>query len=140
MYHLSGDSGDDNITLGEKLTITFDQIVNLSSIDLRSEGHNFTGWAANATFLLNGVSTLLPQGVGLIALNQTGSVFTFEFGGATPDQFYLASMTAAAPAVPEPETYALMAAGGRAGTRVTAPPARRLRRGGSTIHGRPRKK
>ena len=111
VYHLSGDSGDDNITLGEKLTITFNQVVNLSSIGLRAEGHNFTGWAANATFLFNGVSMLLPQGVGAIALNQTGSVFTFEFGGATPDQFYLASMTAAAAAVPEPGSYALMAAG-----------------------------
>ena len=111
VYHLSGNGGDDNITVGEKLTITFDQVVNLSLIDLRSEGHNFTGWAANATFLFNGVATLLPQGVGSITLNQTGSVFTFVFGGATPDQFYLASMTAAAPAVPEPETYALMATG-----------------------------
>ena len=110
VYHLSGDSGDDNVTLGEKLTITFNQVVNLSSISLRSEGHNFTSWAANATFLFNGVSTLLPQGVDSIALNQTGSVFTFAFGGAAPDQFYLASMTAAA-AVPEPGTYALMAAG-----------------------------
>ena len=109
VYHLSGASGDDNITLGEKLTITFNQVVNLSSIGLRAEGHNFTGWAANATFLFNGVSTLLPQGVGAVALNQTGSVFTFEFGGTAPDQFYLASMTAAA--VPESGTYALMAAG-----------------------------
>ena len=45
-----------------------------------------------------------------MALKQCGTVFTFEFGGAHPDQFYLASMTAT-PAVPEPETYALMAFG-----------------------------
>ena len=45
VYHLSGNGGDDNITVGERLTITpFDQVVNLSLIDLRSEGHNFTGW------------------------------------------------------------------------------------------------
>jgi len=110
VYHLSGDTSDDNITLGEKLTITFTQAVNLTSIGLRAEGHNFTGWSTGATFLFNGTSTLLPQGTGSIALNQSGTVFTFEFGGAHPDQFYLASMTAT-PAVPEPETYALMAAG-----------------------------
>ena len=108
VYHKL-DNSDDNITTGEKLTITFDQVVKLSSIDLRSDGHNFTAWAASSTFLFNSASTLLPLGVGSIALNQTGQVFTFEFGGAKADQFYLSAMTATA--VPEPETYALMLAG-----------------------------
>jgi hypothetical protein len=110
VYHVTGDNSDDNITLGEKLTITFAQAVNLTAVGLRAEGHNFTGWSNGATFLFNGVSTLLPQGTGSIVLNQTGTVFTFEYGGVHPDQFYLASMTVAA-AVPEPESYALMAAG-----------------------------
>ena len=61
VYHLSGDTSDDNITLGEKLTITFTQAVNLTSIGLRAEEHNFTGWSTGATFLLNGTSTLLPR-------------------------------------------------------------------------------
>ena len=108
VYH-KRDNSDDNITTGEKLTITFDQVVKLNSIDLRSDGHNFTAWAANSTFLFNNVSTSLPLGVGSIAVNQTGQVFTFEFGGRIPDQFYLAAMTATA--VPEPESYALMLAG-----------------------------
>ncbi len=108
VYH-SKITSDDNITTGEKLTITFDQVVKLTSIDLRSDGHNFTNWTANSTFLFNNVSTSLPLGVGSIALNQTGQVFTFEFGGRNADQFYLAAMTASA--VPEPETYALMFAG-----------------------------
>lgn len=110
VYHLSGDSSDDNITAGEVLTISFDQVVRLSQIGLRAEGHNFTGWIAGATFLFNGVSTALPLGTGVIDLApMTGSVFTFAYGGTHPDQFYLASMTAAA--VPEPGTWALMAAG-----------------------------
>lgn len=110
VYHLTGDNGDDNITTGELLTITFDQVVSLTQIGLRAEGHNFTGWNAGATFLFNGASTALPLGTGVINLGSaTGSVFTFAFGGSNPDQFYLASMTAVA--VPEPGTYALMAAG-----------------------------
>lgn len=109
VYHLSGNSSDDNITTGETLTITFSQVVNLTGIELRSEGHNFTSWTPGATFLFNNVSTALPQGTGSIALNLTGQVFTFAYGGAHADQFYLAAMTAAP--VPEPESWALMLAG-----------------------------
>lgn len=110
IYHLSGDNGDDNITAGEVLTITFNQVVNLTQIGLRSDGHNFTGWNAGTTFLFNGASTALPQGTGVINLGATtGSVFTFAYGGRNPDQFYLASMTATA--VPEPSEYVLLISG-----------------------------
>ena len=110
VYHIPNDTSDDNITTGEVLTITFDQVVTLSQIDLRSEGHNVTNWIANATFLFNGSNTLLPAGTGSISgLNLVGTVFTFGFGGQTPDQFYLAGMTVAA--IPEPGTYAMMLAG-----------------------------
>lgn len=109
VYHLSGVNSDDNITLGEKLTLSFDQMVDLSSIGLRADGHNFTNWATGATFLLNGVSTLLPDNIGSIALNLTGMSFDFAYGGAKPSQFYLASATVAP--VPEPGTYALMLGG-----------------------------
>jgi hypothetical protein len=109
VYHLSGNNSDDNVTLGETLTITFNQVVNLTSIGLRADGHNYTGWDAGDAFLLNGTSTLLPENVGSIALNQTGQVFSFAYGGRQANQFYLASMSVAA--VPEPGTYALTAAG-----------------------------
>lgn len=109
VYH-SKATDDDNITVGEVLTLSFNQLVNLSAIGLRAEGHNFTGWSTGATFLLNGVSTLLPDNVGTISgLNMTGSVFTFGYGGDMPDQFYLASVTVTP--VPEPEIVALMMAG-----------------------------
>jgi hypothetical protein len=126
VYHRARTSSDDNITVGEMLTITFDQIVKLSRIDLRAEGHNYTGWNPGATFLLNGVQTALPRDIGHIDLDLSGSVFSFAFDAspfAAPgarfasafapapsgDQFYLASMTAQA--VPEPGTWALLLAG-----------------------------
>lgn len=111
VYHLSKVTSDDNITFDEALTITFDRLVTLTRIELRAEGHNFTGWTQGATFLLDGVQTLLPLGTGFIDLNKTGQVFTFGFddGARTADQFYLAAMTAQA--VPEPGTYAMLLAG-----------------------------
>ncbi|HYN61229.1 MAG TPA: PEP-CTERM sorting domain-containing protein [Rubrivivax sp.] len=126
VYHKTGDSGDDNITVGEMLTISFDQIVKLSRIDLRAEGHNYTGWTPGATFLLNGVQMALPRDIGYIELDLTGSVFSFAFDAPAfsaagsrftsafvpapaGDQFYLAAMTAQA--VPEPGTCAMLLAG-----------------------------
>ncbi len=112
VYHTTGpvDTSDDNITRGETLTLTFDQVVNLSAIGLRAEGHNFTNWASGATFLFHGASTLLPLGTGSIdGLGLTGSVFTFAYGGTHADQFYLATITVTP--VPEPEVLALLLAG-----------------------------
>ena len=119
VYHQRNVTSDDNITFGEMLTITFDQAVTVTRIELRSEGHNYTNWTPGATFLLNGAQTALPQGTGYIDLNLTGTVFTFAFDGPAPaltnavqstgDQFYLAAMTVQA--VPEPGTYAMLLAG-----------------------------
>ena len=109
VYHLSNNSSDDNITVGEMLTLTFSQMVNLTSISLRSDGHNVSGWNAGSTFLFNGASMALPIGVGDIALNFTGTQFTFAYGGRNPDQLYLSGLTATQ--VPEPGTLALMLAG-----------------------------
>lgn len=110
VYHAPLDTSDDNVTVGESLTLTFAQMVTVSAIGLRAEGHNFTNWANDSTFLFNGVSTLLPQGSGTIGgLNLTGDTFTFAYGGSKPSQFYLASITVTP--VPEPEIVALMLAG-----------------------------
>lgn len=111
VYHLSRVTSDDNVTFNEVLTITFDQVVQLTQIGLRAEGHNFTGWTNGATFLLNGVQTLLPKNVGSIDVDMVGQVFTFGFDNAsqTGDQFYLSSLTANP--VPEPQSIALLLAG-----------------------------
>lgn len=106
VYHMRNNS-DDNITNLEKLIITFDRIVRLTSIGLRAEQHNYTFWDDGATFLFDGTSTPLPKNLngGTIATDLVGQQFSFEFGGAKPDQFYLSSMTAFA--IPEPESWAL---------------------------------
>lgn len=115
VYHLTGDSSDDNITSGEVLTLTFDRIVRLTSIALRADGHNYTAWDPRATFLFNGVSMLLPDDVGSISLHGVfGQTFTFAFGGgAFADQFYLASASVLPGreeiTVPEPGGLALLA-------------------------------
>jgi hypothetical protein len=109
VYHQAGNNSDDNITNGEKLTLTFDHLVTLTNIGLRSDGHDL-GWASGSTFLLNGVSTLFPSSTGSLSTAMTGTTFTFEFGGAKASQFYLSSVTAVS-AVPEPGSLALMLSG-----------------------------
>ena len=110
VYHLSHDSSDDNVTSGEKLVLTFDHAVELTSFGLRADGHNATDWINNGTFLFDGQEMKLPKGTGVVnALDVIAKSFTFEFGGRHPDQFYLSSLTVSA--IPEPSTYALMAMG-----------------------------
>jgi PEP-CTERM motif len=114
VYHMTGDSSDDNITFDEMLTISFDRVVRVTRLELRAEGHNFTGWHNGATFLFDGVPTALPKGTGFTNPDKTGSVFAFAFDPAfgpgqqlRGDQFYLAAMTVET--VPEPGSYALFA-------------------------------
>ena len=104
VYHYktgSLDTSDDNVTAGEKLTVSFNRSVNLSSVGLRADGHNITGWDTGDKFLLNGVQTLLPDNIGSITgLNLTGTQFTFEYFSSSPtkftSQFYLASLSVTA--------------------------------------------
>ncbi|MFZ4478906.1 MAG: FxDxF family PEP-CTERM protein [Rhodoferax sp.] len=115
VYHKLNDTSDDNITSGEVLKLHFNQGVTLSSIGLRSDGHNTTSWSSGATFeySLNGsnwTNAFLPVNNGQFALNQAGQDFYFRFGGSNANQFYVSSVSAVT-AVPEPETYAMMLAG-----------------------------
>lgn len=114
VYHKSSDTSDDNITTDEKIWLHFDQVISLSSVGFRAEGHNTTGWSSNATFEYSFDNTtwtpgLLPISVGQFGLNHNGQDFYFRFGGSHADQFYISSMTVSA--VPEPETYAMLLAG-----------------------------
>jgi len=114
VYHQKNNNSDDNITLGESLSIRFDQDVTLANVYLRSEGHN-TSWIRSATLLLNGQQTALNGTLDTHNLFvQKGTAVTFAFNGnpsdgMSADQFYLGGMSVTA--VPEPGTYALMLVG-----------------------------
>jgi len=112
VYHHRNDTSDDNVTTFESLVLTFDQDVVIDALGLASEFHNVNCWVTGATFLVNGVETLLPKGTGTISplFLAAGDTFSFAYGGSNPDQFYINAMTVTA-AVPEPETYALLLGG-----------------------------
>jgi hypothetical protein len=114
VYHVRGNSSDDNVTTGETLKMSFNQVVKLSSIGLSTEGHttSWTGQWANKTFEYRVDSGAWKQTTlaSNVSLTETGKDFYFRLGSArTADQFYLGAMTVAA--VPEPETYAMLLAG-----------------------------
>lgn len=119
VYHIVNptDNSDDNITAGEMLLLSFDQVVTMDSVGLRSEGHNTTGWGANTGFEYSTdgstwISQAFPYSTGLFAINLTSQDFYFRYAsgdGISPDQFYISSVTVTP--VPEPEIYAMMAAG-----------------------------
>ena len=106
VYHEAHDNSDDNITKGETLKLTFSQVVTLTGLSLRADGH--TGnFEENTTFLLDGHSLKLSHDINNLSL--TGTEFTFSYGGRKADQFYLGGVTVSP--VPEPETGAMLVAG-----------------------------
>lgn len=125
VYHqfsngVPSNNSDDNITSGEALKLTFGQDVLLSNLGMRAEGHNFTSWSASDSFQYqvdNGgwMTALFPDGTGNFGLNKSGKVFEFRYAtglsqGKTANEFYISS-AAVSTVVPEPSTYALLAAG-----------------------------
>ncbi len=115
VYHKTGDNADDNITAHETLKLSFSQAVSLTSIGLRSDGHN-TSWTSGALFQYsydgaNWTTTALQGSVSPLNATNVTSLY-LRYSLATPaDQFYLSSVTASVMAVPEPESYALLLAG-----------------------------
>jgi hypothetical protein len=114
VYHLPGHNEDDNVTEFETLTMTFEGAVKLNSIGLSTDGHT-TVWSGSdhggKTFQYQVDGGAWTESTALAASVPigNGTKFSFRYGGATPDQFYLGAMTVTA--VPEPETYAMLLAG-----------------------------
>ncbi len=106
VYHKVKDTSDDNVTTGEVLKLTFNTTVKLTGLNLSADGHGVYNKTGN-TFLLNNTPTTLAGSFSGLSL--VGTTFTFAYGGAHPDQFYLRGLTVAA--VPEPETYAMLLSG-----------------------------
>ena len=107
-------TADDNITAKESLKLSFGNAVFFSTLGMRSEGHNVTGWLTNAMFeyRVDGGTWMvgaLPANSGAFALNATGKDFEFRYKQSGGDQFYISGATVSV--VPEPSTYLLMASG-----------------------------
>ncbi|WP_375230312.1 VPLPA-CTERM sorting domain-containing protein [Roseobacter sp. S98] len=124
------DAGDDNVTVTETVTISFDQAFNLSELSFTGEGHSFSNpvFLEDETTGLNRSAATLLFGVngGPLAeftfselsmetfLGVTSATFAFDdanFNGGnnTADQFYLAS--AVVNPVPLPAGLPLLLAG-----------------------------
>lgn len=109
-------SSDDNITSGEVLELDFGSGVSLTSVTLRAEGH-FANFAAGTSFAvsstIDGMKWYFDFVPGQNEYDLTAapmgysSSWFFHFDLEAGEQYYVSGVTA----VPEPGTYALMAAG-----------------------------
>ena len=103
------DTSDDNVSFGETLTLSFNQVVSLSSILFRNGDHG-TSFAGNFGLSIDGGASVNQLLVHNFNTPLQGQTFAFS-GLDTPEntKFYVNALTVTA--IPEPETYALMLAG-----------------------------
>ena len=103
------DTSDDNVSFGETLTLTFNQVVSLSNILFRNGDHG-TSFAGNFGLSIDGGASIDQLLVASYDTPLQGQTFAFSgLGNPENTKFYVNALTVAA--IPEPETYALMLAG-----------------------------
>jgi hypothetical protein len=103
------DTADDNVSLGETLTLTFNQAVTISSILFRNGDHDTT-FGGSFGLSIDGNPSFSQGLAALYGTPLTGTRFAFSgLSSAEAGKFYVNTLTVSA--VPEPETYALMLAG-----------------------------
>jgi hypothetical protein len=106
-------SSDDNITVGERVTITFlNGPVNISALGFSNEIHKPVNLANTLGIGINGGAITFMTFSEAIAMawNAVSSI-TFAFGGANADQFYVRNMTADPAPVPIPGALPLLLSG-----------------------------
>ena len=104
-------ASDDNVTVGERLNLTFDRPVTMTGTALRAEGHV-------ARFGMGDLINLAVDGVrydnvpialdGKLSFSVTGKSFDYGFNN---EQFYISAVTVRTAAVPEPASALLLGAG-----------------------------
>ncbi len=104
-------SSDDNVTMGEAVTLTFDTAQTLSNLLFNAEGHiALISDTLTLLFGINGGATSSYTFADL--MTQTFDdvlTVTFAYGGDNPDQYYVSAITVAP--VPLPATLPLLLAG-----------------------------
>ena len=116
VYHLItypgpvvSNTSDDNVSLNETLTLSFNQVVSLSSILFRNGDHGTT-FSGGFGLSIDGGPSTTPTLVASFNTPLHGQNFSFTgLGNPENTKFYVNTLTVTA--VPEPETYALMLAG-----------------------------
>jgi hypothetical protein len=98
VYKSFSDNSDDNVTIGEVLTLDFGKNVKITKLVMAAEGHTMYGFQNGETFLFDGLSILLPvwssyASQAYLTPNAEGTSFTFGYGGRNAEQFYISSIT-----------------------------------------------
>ena len=106
---LVSDTSDDNVSLGETLTLTFNQMVSFSNILFRNGDHGTT-FSGNFGLSIDGGPMVNYALTSNFSMPLSGQTFAFTgLGNPENTKFYLNTLTVTP--VPEPETYVLMMAG-----------------------------
>lgn len=101
---------DDNVTISEAVTLSFNSAQTLSGLLFNAEGHQaLTSNTLTLQFGINGgaLSSFTFADLMTQSFSNVTSA-TFAYGGTNPDQYYVSALTAVA-AVPLPATLPLMA-------------------------------
>lgn len=99
-------SSDDNLTIGESVTIIFDFIVELTSIVFSDEFHDPVD--PTETLMIDGTEMTFAAAS---AATFTGTTFTFGYGTESPDQYYISAMNVERVTVPAPAALGLIGFG-----------------------------
>ena len=111
-------NSDDNVQIGETLILSFSTKVQIDQIVLRDAEHVLFVLNDTINFVGQNASGLYTVGIGnpFLTFGQ-GTLWSFNIGGRTPRDFYIASITVSAVPLPAGGLLLLTALGGIAAVR-----------------------
>jgi len=103
--------GNDNVSAGDVLVLTFDESVLLTSVGF-SDDHDFSfPMGSNVLFSTDDVTYTSYALAASIGFSTTGTTFYFKHGGEDKDDFYISGLKADPSPIPEPTSVFLTGAG-----------------------------